>query len=183
MAETFVAVETEIESTYKELKALLLAEKDCKITAEYAPDGLTVTQGSLWGITPKSAKKKVKFQLSQHEARTEIAPMSSLSSDYVKLTVGGCILAVVVALVCAWISLDLGAFAATRQPSIWSWLVVSNVNVTVQSALLLSDLTRVFAVFLAVTLTMEVVVVFYAKRGLGEFARQILKDLEEAKIN
>ncbi len=173
-----VVVDAEIRDAYTQLKTLL-TQKDCKIIFEDPPRSVTVKQGSLWGISPKTAKKTIRFRLSSSGSGTEITSVSALSSDYVKLTVAGCVFAVVLAVLCAWMSMDLGSFAATQNLSSWSWLVEGGGYVNVQGALLLSDLARVLAVFLAGTLVLEVVILFIVKRGLGDFAGKILETLAQ----
>jgi hypothetical protein len=101
----------------------------------------------------------------------------------VRLTVAGCIFAEALAVLCAWISVDLGSFAATQNPSSWSWLVEGGGYVNVQGALLLSDLALVLAVFLVVTLVLEGVILFIVKRGLGEFAEKMLETLAQRNNN
>jgi len=95
----------------------------------------------------------------------------------VKLTVAGCIFALALALLCAWISLDLAGFAASQKPSFWSWLTEAGGYADTQGAILLSNLTRAFAVFLAVTLALEAFVVAYVRSKVNVFAEEILKNL------
>lgn len=173
---TTVVVDAELGDAYTQLKTLL-TQKECKILLEDPHKSVTVKQGSLWGTSPKTAKKTIHFRLSPNGSGTEVTRTFVLSPDYVRLTVAGCVFAVALALLCAWISVDLGSFAATQQQSSWSWLVQSGNYVNVQGALLLSDLARVLAFFLAVTLALEGLILFYVKRGLGEFAAQILETL------
>ncbi len=174
MQETVVSVG--IEEAYSQLRTLL-SQNNCRITAEQAPKNLRIKQGSLWGISPKTAQKTVVFQLSQNGSETQIESNSSLSPDYLKLTVIGCVFAVALALLCAWISLDLAGFAASQKPSFWSWLTEAGGYVDTQGAILLSNLTRVFAVFLAVTLALEAFVVAYVRSKINVFAEEILKNV------
>lgn len=173
-----VVVDAELGDAYTQLKTLL-TQKECKILLEDPPKSLTVKQGSLWGTSPKTAKKAIHFQFSPNNSGTEVTSTSVLSPGYVRLTVAGCVFAVVLALLCAWISVDLGSFAATQQQSTWSWLVQSGNYVNVQGALLLSDLARALTFFLVVTLALEGIILFYVKRGLGKLAAQILETLDE----
>jgi len=94
-----------------------------------------------------------------------------------KLTFAGCIFAVALVLLCTWISLDLAGFAALQKASFWSWLVEVGGHADMQGAILLSNLTRVFAVFLLCTLALEVFVVAYVRSKLTLFAEEILKKL------
>jgi hypothetical protein len=71
----------EIEKAYSNLKAVLL-EKNCTITAEEVPTFISVRQGSLWGISPVTAKKNVNYHLDAVESGTRIICSSSLAPDW-----------------------------------------------------------------------------------------------------
>jgi hypothetical protein len=71
----------------------------------------------------------------------------------------------------------LGALAAGQKEGYWSWLVESGGYVNVQGALMLSDLTRAFVFFLAVTLALEAFVVAYVHFKINDFAEDTLKML------
>jgi len=176
LAET--QVNAEIDRAYTQLKALL-AKSGCTVTAENQPQSLTAKQGSLWGISPKTAKKTITFELAQGETGTRIASASALSADYWKLTIAGCIFASALALLCIWISLDLAAFAASQEPSVWSWLATPTSGANLQAAVMLSDLTRVLAVFLAVTLALELFIVAFVRSKIDTFAEQAMRSLAQ----
>ena len=55
-------VNLKIEETYPKFKAALTA-KDCKVISEEAPNQTCFKQGSLWGISPKTAKKIIIINL------------------------------------------------------------------------------------------------------------------------
>jgi hypothetical protein len=103
----------EIEKTYAELKALLL-ERGCRIIAEEPPALISVKQGSLWGISPKTAKKVMTYRLASVDSGMRITCSSSLASDWKKLTVIGTVLAVLLASLCWWIAMDLDVFLVTQ---------------------------------------------------------------------
>ncbi len=100
----------------------MLLQKNCKITAEKPPETISAKQGSLWGMSPRTAKKTITWQLSPAGSTTRIAASSSLSSDWKNMTIVGSALSIVVAAVCLWISADLEGFLSTLQPSWWSWI-------------------------------------------------------------
>jgi len=174
LAETVVSVG--IDEAYAQLK-MVLSQSNCVIKAEEAPRSLIAEQGSLWGVSPKSAKKTLRFQLSGAGSQTRISSVASLSSGYVKLTVAGCVFAVVLMVLCVWVSLDLAAFAASLKHSFWSWLAEVGGYVDVRGAILLSDLTRGLAVFLGVTLVLEALVVAYVSSKVNVFAEETLEKL------
>lgn len=171
-----VVLKAEVGSAFTQLKTLLTKNK-CEVTAENAPFSLSALQGSLWGVTPKTAKKTLKFQLSQTSLGTHISGTSNLSLNYVKLSVAGCVFAVLLSAVCVWISMDLNTFITTRSPNSWSWMINNGGYVNVQGALLLSKLTRVFMAFLLFTLALETAILVYVHRKVGEFAIEILEAL------
>jgi hypothetical protein len=174
LAEAVVALE--VGEAYSQLKGLLV-QKSCRVVAEELPTGMVAEQGSLWGVTPRTAKKTIRYRLFASNSETRVTVKSQMSSDYVKFTVFGCGFAVALALWCAWLSADLGALAAGQKEGYWSWLVESGGYVNVQGALMLSDLTLAFVFFLAVTLALEAFVVAYVHFKINDFAEDTLKML------
>jgi hypothetical protein len=166
----------EIGKAYAELKALLL-RKGCKILAEESPTLITVKQGSLWGVSPRTAKKVMTYQLAPVDSGTRITCSSALASDWKNLTIIGTALAVLVASLCWWIASDLDAFVTTQQPSYWSWLVMVDGYVDFQTARLLAGLTRVLAVFLAIIIAAELVIAVYTHFRINAFAEENLSEL------
>jgi len=166
----------EVEKAYEELKALLL-EKNCRIVAEEAPRLISVRQGSLWGISPRTAKKMVTYRLAPVDSGTRITCSSSLASDWKNLTIIGTALAVLVASLCWWIASDLDAFMTTQQPSYWSWLVTVDGYIDFQTEQMLASLTRMLAVFLAIIIAAEVVIAVYAYFRINAFAEETLSEL------
>jgi hypothetical protein len=180
LAETIVKLE--INEAFLKLKAMLV-EKGCRVIAEEPPKNLTVQQGSLWGATPKTAQKTIKYKLSASGSETRITSHSTLSKGYVNLTVVGCVFAVALILLCVWMSFDLAAFAASQKQSFWSWIVTAKGYAGTQSALWLSATTQVFAYFLVAVIALEVVIVVYAHYKIGGFAEEILKLLQKNQAN
>jgi hypothetical protein len=166
----------EIKKAYAELKALLL-EKGCRITAEEPPLLISVKQGSLWGISPKTAKKVVTYRLAPVDSGTRITCSSSLASDWKNLTVIGTALSVLVASLCWWIAMDLDAFMITQQPSYWSWIATVDGYIDFQTAETFVSLTRMLAIFLAIIIALEAVIAVYAHFRINAFAEENLKAL------
>ncbi len=169
-------VSLEIEKAYRDLKAILL-EKNCKITAEEAPTLISVRQGSLWGISPLTAKKNVDYRLDAGDSGTRITCSSSLAADWKNLTIIGCLLSVVVVALCLWMSMDLDALVATQQQGCWSWIATADGYMDVQTAEMFAGLTRMLAVFLAVIIVAEVAIVVYVQFRINRFAEGILNAL------
>ena len=167
---------SELQQTYDRLKAQLVQE-GCKITADKPPESITASQGSLWGMSPRTAKKNITWQFSPANSATRITVSSKLASDWKNLTILGSALSVVVAAVCLWIAADLEGFLATSQSSWWSWIATSNgvANAAVASSFI--TLTRVLAVFLAVVVALEGVIFVYARRSIDGFAAETLRHL------
>jgi len=138
---------------------------------------ISVKQGSLWGISPVTAKKTVTYHLASVEGWTRITCSSSLASDWKNLTIIGSALAVVVASLCWWIATDLDAFMITQQSSYWSWLVTVDGYINFQTAQMLAGLTRMLAFFLVIIIAAEVVIVVYAHFRINAFAEETLNAL------
>jgi hypothetical protein len=169
-------VDLQIEQAFADLKAFLL-KKGCKILVEEPPTYISVRQGSLWGISPRTAKKAVKYRLSPVNHGTRIAYSSSLSADWKNLTVIGSAFAVFVASLCWWIAMDLEAFMITQQPSYWSWIASVDGYIDFQVGQMFASLTKVLTLFLVIILAVEVGVVVYAHFRINSFAEESLKEL------
>ncbi|MBN1357829.1 hypothetical protein JW988_03575 [Candidatus Bathyarchaeota archaeon] len=166
----------EIEKAYAELKAVLL-EKNCMINAEEAPVRISVRQGSLWGVSPVTAKKNVNYRLEAVDSGTRITCSSSLAADWKNLTIIGCVLSVVVVAVCLWMAVDLDTLVATQQQGYWSWIATVDGYLDVQTAETFAGLTRMLAVFLAFILAAEVAIVVYVQFRINTFAEETLNAL------
>ena len=166
-------VSLEIEKAYEELKSLLL-KKGGRIMAEEPPARISVKQGSVWGISPTSAKKVMIYSLSPVASGTRISCSSSLASDWKNLTIIGSALSVIVAGLCWWIAIDLEAFTVTQTPSYWSWLATSDGYANFQLVQAFAGLTRVLAVFLVIMMVLEVAIVVYVRSRINEFAQDTL---------
>jgi hypothetical protein len=169
-------VSLEIEDAYAKLKEVLL-KKGCKIGAEEPPMSISVGQGSLWGMTPRTAKKHVSYRLIPHNSGTRITASSSLASDWKNLTIIGSALAVLLAGLCWWIAVDLETFMATQKPSSWSWVATVDSYADLQLAQMLANLGKVLAVFLVVVIALEVAIALYAHFRINSFAEETLSSL------
>jgi hypothetical protein len=166
----------EIEKAYADLKALLL-RKGCKIVAEEPPTFMSVKQGSLWGISPRTAKKVVQYRLSPVDSGTRISCSSALASDWRNLTIIGSALAILLMALCLWITADLEVFMITQEPSYWSWIVMVDSYLDFQTGQMLVSLTRMLTVFLAIIIALEAVIAVYAHFRINAFAEETLKAL------
>ena len=165
-----------INEAYADLKALLL-RKGCRIVAEEPPTFISVKQGSLWGITPATAKKNVHYRLAAADSGTRITFSSSLASDWKNLTIIGCVLSVAVIALCLWMAADLDALVTTQQQGFWSWIATVDGYVDVQTAEMFAGLTRMLAVFLAFILAAEAAIVVYVQTKINTFAEETLNTL------
>jgi hypothetical protein len=166
----------EIEKAYADLKALLL-RKGCRIVVEEPPTFMSVKQGSLWGISPRTAKKVVRYRLSPVDSGTRISCSSSLASDWKNPTIIGSALAVLLMTLCLWITMDLEAFMITQEPSYWSWIATVDSYIDFQTGQMLVGLTRMLTVFLAIIIALEAVIAVYAHFRINVFAEETLKGL------
>ncbi len=162
-----------VEETWKILKAVL-AEGETKILSEASPNNLIVGQGSLWGITPKTAKKTIQVTLKeQAEEKTVVSFSSKLTSDWVNITLVGCVLAAVLVAVCVWMALDLSSFLVDGNPSVWSWIVTAGGSVRFQAGDAFINLTWGLAIFLFIIIATEVAVYVFAKNKINLAAQEI----------
>lgn len=96
-------VNLNIEEAYPKLKAVLV-EKGCRVHSEELPRQICFKQGSLWGISPKTAKKTVKVNFAPVDDGTRISCSSRLTSDWKNITLIGCTLAFVLVGLCVWMA-------------------------------------------------------------------------------
>ncbi len=162
-----------IASVYEDLK-LHFEQKGCKVLSENSPSGLVVKQGSLWGISPQSAKKVVNCTLTQQGSETKISCSSKLSRDWVNLTIIGTALSVVLVGFCLWMSFDLAAFLETGQFSTWSWIASVGSYVDYDLGESFVGLTRMLAAFLSIIIAAEIVIALYARSRIDGFAKNVL---------
>jgi len=166
-------VSLKIEEAYADLKAVLI-KKDCKVLAEQPPTQIIVKQGSLWGISPKAAKKTININLASVDGETKVSFSSKLSSDWKNITAVGCALAAVLVGVCLWMATDLSTFMVTREPSFWSWLITAGASVNLQAGQVFVNLAWGLAVFLSVVILLEIAIAIYAGAKIDTFAQQTL---------
>ncbi len=167
-------VSLEIEKAYSELKDFLLKNK-CTVIAEEAPTYIVVKEGSLWGISPRNAKKTISYRLISQDSGTQIVSYSSWTRDYKNLTITGIVFSVFLAILCLWISVDLQTNVVTLKPTYWSWLANTQGFLDLQKAQLFINLTKTLAAFLILSLILEAIVVVYAHARKEESAEESLR--------
>ena len=169
-------VNLKIEEAYPKVKAALV-EKGCKVISEASQKQICFKQGSLWGISPKTAKKTVNLNFESADDGTRISCTSRLASDWKNITLIGCALAFVLVGLCVWMATDLSAFMVTRVPGFWSWLVTVGGNADLVAAQAFVNLTWGLAAFLSVVILLEVAIVVYARSKIDAFAKDVLNQL------
>ncbi len=149
----------------------------CKIISEQSPNKILFRQGSLWGISPSSAKKKIQVNLESANSATKVTCTSRLSSDWKNITLVGCVLAAVLIGLCLWMTFDLSTFIVTNKTSIWSWLVTVNGNVDSRVVQAFVNLTKTLAAFLSVIIFIEIAITVYVHIRIDRFAEQIIHSI------
>ncbi len=165
-----------IEEAYPKLKADLTAN-GCKVISERPSTQIILKHGSLWGISPKTAKKTVTVNLEQVNEGTRVKLSSKLASDWKNITLIGCALAIVLVGLCVWMATDLTTSIATHQSGFWSWLVTVDGNVDLVAAHAFVNLTWELTAFLSVIIILEVTIVVYVRSRIDAFAEEVLKQL------
>ena len=166
-------VNLEIEEAYSKLKTALL-DSGCKIISEEPQKQICFKHGSLWGISPKTAKKIVNLHFESVVGGTKVSSSSWLASDWKNITIVGCALAIVLVSLCVWMATDLSSLIVTHVPGFWSWLVMVGSNVNLVAAQALVNLTWGLAVFLSVIILLEIVIVIYVGSKIDLFAKDTL---------
>jgi hypothetical protein len=160
-----------INEAYSRLKDFLI-KNNCTIITEEVPTEITVKQGSVWGVSPRSAKKIVSYRLSSRDSKTHIMSSSYWTADYKNLTLIGSVSSFILAILCLWISTDIQVYVRTLKPGFWSFLANTQGLIDVQKAQLFINLTRLIVVFLAISLVLEIMVVVYAHSKIDDFAAE-----------
>ncbi len=170
-------VNLKIEEAYPKLKAVLV-EKGCRVLSEEPPRQICFKQGSLWGISPKTAKKTVNANFEPVDDGTRISCSSRLASDWKNITLIGCALAIVLVGLCVWMATDLTTFMATRVPSFWSCLIAVGSNVDLVAGQVFVNLTWGLAFFLSVVILLEAAIVVYVHSKIDAFVKGALNQLK-----
>ena len=169
-------VNLKIEKAYAKLKTTL-AQKGATVASEMEPTGLVVKQGSLWGISPITAKKTINITLDAAEEKTNIKFSSKLASDWKNITIIGCVLALILTAICVWMAADLSAFMVDGNPRFWSWIITTGDTVKFSAGETFVNLALGLAVFLSVVIALEIGIYFNAKAKIELFAQEALKGL------
>jgi hypothetical protein len=169
-------VSLEIDKAYAALKEAFL-KKGFKIISEEQPKKILARQGSLWGMSPLTAKKLVEVDFAPADPGTKVTCSSRMSTDWKNLTLVGCAVAAIMVGLCLWMTFDLSAFLATGKASFWSWLVTVNGNVDLQVGQGFVNLTKALAVFLSVIILLEIVILLYVHAGINKLAEETLNSL------
>lgn len=162
------------DNAYTLLRAVL-EKHGCRVASE-SPQNLVAYQGSLWGLSPRTAKKTIRFTLEPQESKTVVSYRSSLASDWRNITLFGCVVAVVLVGVCVWMALDLTQFMADGNPSFWSWIITANGIVRFETGEAFVNLAWSLAVFLVVIIALEAAVYRNCSRNIDDYARQVVDE-------
>jgi hypothetical protein len=169
-------VDLGVEAAFSKVKATLV-DGGCTVMREQAGKTLVFKQGSLMGIAPKTAKKTIRVDFEALEDKTKLVYASAVASDWKYVTLIGCILAVALAAVCLWMTLDLEAFMATGQSGIWGWLITAQDKINFQVGKAFVDLAYGLAAFLFVVVAVEAVIYVNVQAKINGFAKENLSGL------
>ena len=170
------SLDLQIETAYSKLRNILL-EKDCTIVSEEPQKQILAKHGSLRGVSPRTAKKTVSFQLFPNKAGTRIEAYSSVSSDWANLTIWGSVAAGIVAALFWWIAADMTAFLEDGTSGFWTWLATAFGYPNVQYALFMTNVTKALAFVLFLTIVFEILDFVVVHRKIDTFAAETLDAL------
>lgn len=170
---------TEITRAFNKLK-LLLTQNECKIISEKPPTAIKVIHGSVWGMSPKTAKKEITFELQKDITKTHVVSISHLTRDYLNLTITGYVFSAVLMLICLWIGFDLQSYASNGA-GFWGWLAWTNGpygHFDPSIAAVLIKLSLGLAAFLVGTIAVETIIVVKVQAEIHIFAEEIIRALQ-----
>jgi hypothetical protein len=168
-------INLKIEEAYPKIKKAFV-EKGCKLVSEESLKQICFKQGSLWGISPKTAKKTINVNLENFGEKTGIIFFSKLASDWKNITLIGCSLAFVLIGLCVWMATDLTRLIATEVPGFWGWLVTVNGNFDLLATQAFVNLTWGLAGFLSLVIVLEAAIVVYTQTKIDSFNEKILNE-------
>ena len=169
---TEITSNLEITEIYSKIKQFFIDE-DYPIVVDNPNVQISIKQGSVWGIQPRTAKKIINYNFSPLQSGTKIQYFSNFSSDWKKLTIIGYIFSFLLIILSIWISSDLQNYILTGSADFWSWIVTSNITNS-NLAQSFADLTKLLAIFLILVLFIETFIVFYSNIKINEIAKEIL---------
>ena len=172
------SVSLEIEKAYSKLKTILL-QKGSKVVSEEPPKQISIEHGSLRGVTPKSAKKLVKYDSSPHDSGTRIISHSSISPDWAKLTLWGNIMAGIVAAMFWWIATDMNNLALDGTTGYWTWLARAFGYPDIRYLSFMINVTKALSIVLVATIILEILDLIIVHRMIDTFAAETLEELAQ----
>ncbi len=171
MSERIVNLKTN--EIYSKMKQFFL-DRNYQIIVDNPPTNLSIKQGSIWGILPRTAKKIINYSFSSLQSETQIRFSSSFASEWKNLTILGYVFSFFLVGLSFWISMDLENLIFTGNAGFWSWIATSANNASLSSAQSFSDLARILALFLILVLIVETFFVFYSRFKINDVANEIL---------
>jgi len=149
-------------------------DRNYQIIADNPPSNLSIKQGSIWGILPRTAKKIINYSFSSFQSETQIRFSSSFAPEWKTLTILGYVFSFFLVGLSFWISTDLEHYILTGNSGFWSWIATSANTSGFSSAQSFSDLARILALFLILVLIVETFLVLYSRFKINDVANEIL---------
>ncbi len=170
-------VNLKINEVFGKLKQLIIL-KGYSILNEESPSILTIKQGSIWGMTPRTAKKIVTFNLQPLKSETSIKFSSKFASKWKNLTIAGYVLSSFLILLSLWITLDLELSLLNRAPSFWSWIATYANTINFSALQSFSFLSKILIFFLIAILLIESIIVIYSYLKINLIAEETLNQFK-----
>jgi hypothetical protein len=169
-------VNFDVKKTYFKIKKLLLT-KEFPIITDQPPSYLSFKQGSIWGLLPRTAKKRIDYHLISIKSGTQIKFSSSFVPEWKKLTIIGYVFSFLLILLGLWINIDLENYIITGNPSYWSWIATSMNTIDLNLIQSFSNLVGILSLFLIFILIVETILVGYSQYKINDSAKEILNQL------
>ena len=162
-----------LEDSCRFLREILTKEK-CKIIEDDTAKTTVVEHGSLWGFSPKTIKKNIKFNLIPESSRTRIVTETTWTSDYVVGSVLGLVFAVISTGFLFWLVSVLRAEVIGAQSSLGGWFLELIGYSGYRRALVSVGIVESFALIMFGFLAFDTIITiyFYVKRN--NFAESLL---------
>jgi hypothetical protein len=165
-----------VEEAYAKAREALI-KQGCTVVSEEQTKQLVVRQGSLWGISPRTAKKTITATFKASGDKTDLTYSSKLASDWKNVTIVGCVLAAALVVLCIWMALDLSEFMTTGGPGFWAWLITSGDTVRFNAGQAFVNLAWGLSVFLVIIIAIEAAIYVYTGRNIEAFAQTTFAQL------
>ena len=159
-------VSLDVDKTYSELKNQLFREKS-KLVIDEPSKFLVVEQGSLMGMTPNGAKKRIEYHFHpQGENQTRVIAKSSMASDWVKISAVSYLFVGLLVGISLFLAYDYENAIAIKRSSIFNNIAEAFGLINYSQSFFIIDMLKLLAIALSALVLISLIadLVIYKRR-------------------